>query len=91
MRYTVDALGGRLLVDVAIDGTMALTGPASLTAQGTVRLHTVWPAPTTPGEWGLQRPAYGVPTPSLLARAERGLNRLVDSERGRHTSGQTGL
>ncbi|MFD9572691.1 diaminopimelate epimerase [Streptomyces sp. NPDC059982] len=50
VRYTVDAPGGRLLVDVATDGSMTLTGPASLTAQGTVRLHTVWPAPATTGE-----------------------------------------
>ncbi|MGW7064805.1 diaminopimelate epimerase [Streptomyces sp. NPDC054904] len=77
LRYTVDAPGGRLMVDVAADGNMTLTGPAYITAQGTVRLHTAWPAAAAPGERGLQRPAYGALTPALLARADRGLRRLV--------------
>ncbi|MFI1067757.1 hypothetical protein ACH4TC_38490 [Streptomyces spororaveus] len=76
LRYTVDAPGGRLLVDVATDGTMTLTGPAHLTARGTVRLHTAWPPPARNGERGLQQP-HGVPTPALLARAERGLEHLA--------------
>ncbi|WP_030299063.1 diaminopimelate epimerase [Streptomyces katrae] len=38
VRYTVDAAGGRLLVDVTADGSMILTGPAHITARGTVRL-----------------------------------------------------
>lgn len=79
VRYTVDAPGGRLLVDVAADGNMTLTGPAYLTAQGTVRLYTSWPTAAATGERGLQRPGYGAPTPALLARADRGLTRLVGS------------
>ncbi|MFG2979465.1 diaminopimelate epimerase [Streptomyces sp. NPDC048331] len=82
VRYTVDAPGGRLLVDVAADGTMTLTGPAYLTAQGTVRLHTSWPTAAAQGERGLQRPAYGASTPALLARASHGLSRLVSGEHG---------
>ncbi|MEU2391861.1 diaminopimelate epimerase [Streptomyces sp. NPDC007369] len=78
-RYTVDAPGGRLLVDVADDGSMTLTGPAYLTAQGTIRLHTSWPTAPAVGERGLQRLAYGIPTPALLARASRGLASLADS------------
>lgn len=80
VRYVVDAPGGRLMVDVAADGNMTLTGPAYLTAQGTVRLHSAWPTTPAEGEWGLQRPAYGVPTPALLARADRGLTRLSTSD-----------
>ncbi|MBT2446038.1 diaminopimelate epimerase [Streptomyces sp. ISL-43] len=80
VRYAVDAPGGRLMVDVAADGNMTLTGPAYLTAQGTVRLHSAWPNTLAEGEWGLQQPAYGVPTPALLARADRGLNRLIGSD-----------
>ncbi|MFI5621312.1 diaminopimelate epimerase [Streptomyces sp. NPDC051567] len=37
-RYTVDAPGGRLRVDVAADGSMTLTGPARIVARGTLRL-----------------------------------------------------
>ncbi|MET9324996.1 diaminopimelate epimerase [Streptomyces sp. NPDC003038] len=84
VRYTVDAPGGRLLVDVAADGTMTLAGPAYLTAQGTVRLHTPWPTAPAAGERGLQRPAYGVPSPTLLARADRGLTRLASGQPGAH-------
>ncbi|MEU6213108.1 diaminopimelate epimerase [Streptomyces sp. NPDC047023] len=77
VRYTVDAPGGRLLVDVDADGAMTLTGPAHLTTRGTVRLNTTWPRPAPTGERGLQQP-HGVPTPALLARAERGLEHLTD-------------
>ncbi|MER5870527.1 diaminopimelate epimerase [Streptomyces sp. NPDC002044] len=77
VRYTVDAPGGRLLVDVADHGTMTLTGPAHLTARGTVRLHTPWMPAARDGERGIQQP-HGVPTPALLARADRGLARLAD-------------
>ncbi|MFZ3475924.1 diaminopimelate epimerase [Streptomyces sp. 4.24] len=84
IRYTVDAPGGRLLVDVDAGGAMTLTGPAHLTTQGTVRLHTPWPSLPAPGERGLQQPAYGAPTPSLLARAGHGLARLASDPR-RHS------
>ncbi|MFZ3551728.1 diaminopimelate epimerase [Streptomyces sp. 4.24] len=80
VRYAVDAPGGRLLVDVAPDGNMTLSGPAYLAAQGAVRLHSAWPTTPAEGEWGLQRPAYGVPTPALLARADRGLTRLLGDD-----------
>ncbi|MER7469094.1 hypothetical protein [Streptomyces sp. NPDC097981] len=66
-RYAVDAPGGRLLVDFADDGAMPLTGPAYLTAQGTVRFYTSWPTADATGERDLQRPAYGASTPALLA------------------------
>ncbi|MFE0916046.1 MULTISPECIES: diaminopimelate epimerase [unclassified Streptomyces] len=81
VQYTVDAPGGRLLVDVAADGTMTLTGPAHLTTRGTVRLNTAWTPPARNGERGLQQP-HGVPTPALLARAERGLEHLTDLHTG---------
>ncbi|MET9603160.1 diaminopimelate epimerase [Streptomyces sp. NPDC006459] len=71
LRYTVDAPGGRLLVDVATDGTMTLTGPAHLTARGTVRLHTAWPPQVPSGERGLQQP-HGVSRPAGPRRARTG-------------------
>ncbi|MFI5987323.1 diaminopimelate epimerase [Streptomyces sp. NPDC051555] len=82
VRYTVDAVGGRLLVDVATDGSMTLTGPAYLTTQGTVRLYASWPDTGLVGQRGLHRPAYGAPTPALLARADRALNRLAERHSG---------
>lgn len=56
-RYAVDAPGGRLFVDITAEGAMTLTGPASLTAQGTIRLNTPWPPAPVPGQRGLHRPA----------------------------------
>ncbi|MGW6412203.1 diaminopimelate epimerase [Streptomyces vinaceus] len=84
VRYTVDAPGGRLLVDVAADGSMTLTGPAHVVAQGSISLHTHRP-PLEPGERGLQRTAYGIPSPALLARADRGLCRLTELHGGLDT------
>ncbi|MGP3691194.1 diaminopimelate epimerase [Streptomyces sp. IBSNAI002] len=72
VRYTVDALGGRLQVDVTADGHMTLTGQAHVSAQGTVRLHPVTGLQTAPA-------AYGAPSPDLLARAGRGLGRFLDT------------
>ncbi|GAA1553028.1 diaminopimelate epimerase [Streptomyces globosus] len=79
--YTVDAPGGRLLVDVAADGSMTLTGPAHVVAQGSISLHTRRTPPAS-GERGLQQSAYGIPSPALLARANRGLCRLTEMHRG---------
>ncbi|WP_329449357.1 diaminopimelate epimerase (plasmid) [Streptomyces sp. NBC_01426] len=81
-RYAVDAPGGRLFVDITAEGAMTLTGPASLTAQGTIRLNTPWPPAPVPGQRGLHRPAHGAPTPALLARASRGLDRLLAAQTG---------
>ncbi|WP_406274685.1 hypothetical protein OH779_39895 [Actinacidiphila glaucinigra] len=41
-----------------------------------MRAHTDTTAPAPEGR-GLQAPAYGVPSPALLARADRGLARFL--------------
>ncbi|MFD5097410.1 hypothetical protein [Streptomyces albidochromogenes] len=41
-----------------------------------MRAHTNSPAPAPEGR-GLQPPAYGAPSPALLARADRGFARFL--------------
>jgi hypothetical protein len=48
-----------------------------------LRVHTDSTAPAWEGR-GLQSPAYGVPSPSLLARADRGFARVL----GQHDEDQ---
>ncbi|MER0443284.1 hypothetical protein ABR738_01590 [Streptomyces sp. Edi4] len=48
-----------------------------------MRAHTDTTAPAPEGR-GLQPPAYGVPSPALLARADRGFARFL----GRHGEDQ---
>jgi hypothetical protein len=48
-----------------------------------LRVHTDSTAPAWEGR-GLQSPAYGVPSPSLLARADRGFARFL----GQHDEDQ---
>ncbi|MEU3038093.1 hypothetical protein [Streptomyces griseoaurantiacus] len=48
-----------------------------------MRVHTDSTAPASEGR-GLQSPAYGVPSPALLARADRGFARFL----GQHDEDQ---
>ncbi|MFF4647715.1 diaminopimelate epimerase [Streptomyces sp. NPDC001389] len=75
VRYTVDAIGGRLLVDITPDADLTLTGPAHITAQGTLRLPAPWPPEARPAD-SSQLP-YGAPSPELISRADRGLHRFL--------------
>ncbi|MCX4775008.1 hypothetical protein [Streptomyces sp. NBC_01285] len=44
-----------------------------------MRVHTDSTAPPTEGR-GLQSPAYGIPSPALLARADRGFARFLGQQ-----------
>ncbi|MCX4774982.1 hypothetical protein OG322_40595 [Streptomyces sp. NBC_01260] len=56
-----------------------------------MRVHTDTPAPEPVGR-GLQSPAYGIPSPALLARADRGFARFLaprtEDQDDRHGDGE---
>ena len=52
-----------------------------------MRASTNTTAPAPKGR-GLQSPAYGVPSPSLLARADRGLAQHTEDQDGRADGGE---
>ncbi|MFE6904123.1 hypothetical protein ACFVFJ_46265 [Streptomyces sp. NPDC057717] len=59
-----------------------------------MRAHTDTTAPVPEGR-GLQSPAYGVPSPALLARADRGyarfLSQRTEDQDDRHGGGEDTL